>query len=61
MIINDGYCECIEIYDTGVWDLDHENDFELMKQLLNICLLNIPSFVMFIKIYKIHIIEILLL
>ena len=24
----DGYCECIEMYDTGVLDLDHENDFE---------------------------------
>lgn len=27
----DGYCECIEMYDTGVLDLDHENDFELME------------------------------
>lgn len=27
----DGYCEVIKMYDTGVLDLDHENDFELME------------------------------
>lgn len=27
----DGYCEMAEIYDTGILDLDHENDFELME------------------------------
>ena len=27
----DGYCEVIEMYDTGILDLDHENDFELME------------------------------
>lgn len=27
----DGYCECIEMYDTGVLDIDNENDFELME------------------------------
>ena len=27
----DGYCEIIEMYDTAVLDLDHENDFELME------------------------------
>lgn len=27
----DGYCECIEMKDTGVLDLDHENDFALME------------------------------
>lgn len=27
----EGYCEMIEMYDTGVLDLDHENDFELMQ------------------------------
>lgn len=27
----DGYCEIIEMYDTGILDLDHENDFELME------------------------------
>jgi len=29
--ILDGYCECIEMYDTGVLDIDNENDFELME------------------------------
>lgn len=28
---NDGYFEIIEMYDTAVLDLDHENDFELMQ------------------------------
>jgi CMP-N,N'-diacetyllegionaminic acid synthase len=27
----DGYCEAVQMYDTGVLDLDHENDFELME------------------------------
>lgn len=27
----DGYCEIITMYDTGILDLDHENDFELMQ------------------------------
>ena len=27
----DGYCEVIEMYDTGILDLDHENDFELLE------------------------------
>lgn len=27
----EGYCECIEMYDTGILDLDHENDFALME------------------------------
>lgn len=27
----DGYCECIHMYDTGILDLDHEGDFELMQ------------------------------
>lgn len=27
----DGYCEMIEMKDTGVLDLDHENDMELME------------------------------
>ncbi len=27
----DGYCECIEMKDTGVLDLDHESDFSLME------------------------------
>lgn len=29
--ILDGYCECVHMYDTGILDLDHENDFELME------------------------------
>ncbi len=29
----DGYCEAVEMYDTGVLDLDHENDFELMEAI----------------------------
>lgn len=31
----DGYCECIEMSDTGILDLDHENDFELMEVVAN--------------------------
>ena len=31
----DGYCECVEMYDTGILDLDHENDFELMQAIAN--------------------------
>jgi len=31
----DGYCECVEMYDTGILDLDHENDFELMQVIAN--------------------------
>ena len=27
----DGYCEIVEMYDTGILDLDHENDYELME------------------------------
>ena len=27
----DGYMECVEMYDTGILDLDHVNDFELME------------------------------
>ncbi len=27
----DGYCEVVEMYDTGILDLDHVNDFELME------------------------------
>lgn len=27
----DGYCEMIEMKDTGILDLDHENDMELME------------------------------
>lgn len=27
----DGYCEVVEMYDTGILDLDHKNDYELME------------------------------
>ena len=27
----EGYCECVEMFDTGILDLDHERDFELME------------------------------
>lgn len=27
----EGYCEVVKMYDTGILDLDHENDFELME------------------------------
>lgn len=27
----EGYCEIIKMFDTGILDLDHENDFELMQ------------------------------
>ena len=29
--ILDGYCEIVEMCDTGILDLDHENDFKLME------------------------------
>ena len=29
--IFEGYCEIIQMYDTGILDLDHEGDFELME------------------------------
>ena len=31
----DGYCEIIKMKDTGILDLDHENDFELMEIIAN--------------------------
>lgn len=31
MGVLEGYCEIVEMYDTGILDLDHENDFELMS------------------------------
>lgn len=27
----DGYCEVVKMFDTGVLDIDHEHDFELMQ------------------------------
>lgn len=29
--IFEGYCEITQMYDTGILDLDHENDFEMME------------------------------
>lgn len=40
----DGYCECIEMYDTGILDLDHENDFELMEVIAQYLFANNPMF-----------------
>ena len=40
----DGYCECIEMYDTGILDLDHENDFELMSVIAEYLFKNDDSF-----------------
>lgn len=40
----DGYCECIEMYDTGILDLDHENDFELMEVIAKYLFEKNPSF-----------------
>lgn len=40
----DGYCECIHMYDTGILDLDHENDFELMEVIAKYLFDNKPEF-----------------
>ena len=40
----DGYVECIEMYDTGILDLDHENDFELMEIIAEYLIKKNPSF-----------------
>lgn len=40
----DGYCEVIQMYDTGVLDLDHENDFELMEVIANYLFETRPDF-----------------
>lgn len=40
----DGYCECIHMYDTGILDLDHENDFELMEVIAKYLFENKPEF-----------------
>ncbi len=40
----DGYCEVVEMYDTGVLDLDHENDFELMEVIAGYLLGKYPEF-----------------
>lgn len=40
----DGYCEIIEMYDTGILDLDHENDFELMEVIAQYLFKKYPDF-----------------
>ena len=40
----DGYCEIVEMKDTGVLDLDHENDFELMELIASHLLRNDATF-----------------
>lgn len=40
----DGYCEVVEMYDTGILDLDHENDFELMEVIAEYLFNNYQSF-----------------
>ncbi len=40
----DGYCECIHMYDTGILDLDHENDYELMQVIAAYLYENKPEF-----------------
>ena len=42
--ISDKYCECIHMYDTGILDLDHENDFELMQVIANYLYEKKPEF-----------------
>ena len=39
-----GYCEVIEMYDTGILDLDHENDFELMEVIAEYLFKKHPDF-----------------
>jgi len=39
-----GYCEVVEMYDTGILDLDHENDFTLMEVIANYLFTNEESF-----------------
>ena len=40
----DGYCEIVEMYDTGILDLDHENDFELMEVIAKYLFENVEQF-----------------
>lgn len=41
----DGYCEIIKMFDTGILDLDHENDFELMEVIAKYLFENNVEFV----------------
>lgn len=40
----EGYVEIIEMYDTGILDLDHENDFELMEVIAEYLYKKYPDF-----------------
>ena len=40
----EGYVECIEMYDTGILDLDHVNDFELMEVVAEFLFCNKAEF-----------------
>ena len=40
----DGYCEIVEMYDTGILDLDHENDFVLMEVIAEYLVKNHAGF-----------------
>ena len=40
----DGYCEVIKMEDTGILDLDHESDFELMEVIAKYLFEKKPSF-----------------
>lgn len=40
----EGRCEMIEMYDTGILDLDHENDFELMEVIAEYLFSKYPKF-----------------
>lgn len=42
--IFDGYCEAIRMYDTGILDLDREDDFELMEVVAGYMLSNKAEF-----------------
>lgn len=42
--IFDGYCEAVQMYDTGVLDLDREDDFELMEVVAEYLLSNKAEF-----------------
>lgn len=41
---HDGYYEIVEMYDTAVLDLDHENDFELMQVIADYLYRTKPEF-----------------
>ena len=50
----DGYCECIKMYDTGILDLDHENDFELMEVIAQYLFKNNADFAALYQYLKEH-------